>query len=124
MPRRSARSRRVAADDRGMVTAEFAVALPALVLVVTFALGAVDLMLDKVRCVDAARDAALTSARGGDGVAASRARAPGGATVVVTTDGRFVRAVVTMHASPLGLHLGTFEVTASSTALLEPGASP
>lgn len=122
--RRSARVRRVVVCDRGTVTAEFAVALPALVLVVTFALGAVDLMLDKVRCVDAARDAALTSARGGDGVAAGLARAPGGATVVVTTDGRSVRAVVTVRATPLDLRLGTFEVTASSTALLEPGVSP
>ncbi|HKD97004.1 MAG TPA: TadE family type IV pilus minor pilin [Micromonosporaceae bacterium] len=104
-----------------MATAEFAVALPALMLLVAFALGAVDLMLDKVRCVDAARDAALEAARGGDGVAAGRARAPAGATVTVTTAGSEVRAVVTMHATPLGLNLGTFDVSAVSVAAVEPG---
>jgi Flp pilus assembly protein TadG len=123
-PCRLVRALRAAASDRGTVTAEFAVALPALVLVLTFALGAIDLMLDKVRCVDAARDAALATSRGGDGVTAGRARAPEGATVAVTTDGQLVRAVVTIRASPLGLHLGTFDISASSTALLEPGASP
>jgi hypothetical protein len=107
-----------------MATAEFAVALPALVLMVAFALGAVDLMLDKVRCVDAARDGALVAARGGDGVAAARARAPAGATITVTTIGSEVRAVVSMRAAPLGLSIGTFEVSAASVAVVEPGGSP
>lgn len=110
--------------DRGMATAEFAVALPALVLVVTFALGAVNLMLDKVRCVDAARDGALVASRGGDGVAAARARAPAGATVTVVTNGSEVRVVVTMRAAPLGLSIGTFGVSATSVAVVEPGPPP
>ena len=62
--------------DGGAVTAEFAVALPALVLLLGFGLGAIDATLDKLRCVDAARDAALAQARGADGVTAGHARAP------------------------------------------------
>jgi len=47
-----------------MVTAEVAVALPALVLVLTLALGAVTAMTDQLRCVDAARTGARLLARG------------------------------------------------------------
>lgn len=72
--------------DAGMVTAEFAVALPALVLVLALALGALGLALDQVRCVDAARAGARAAARGDD-VVAVRAEAgrvaPQGSTVVV-----------------------------------------
>ena len=38
-----------------MVTAEFAVVLPAVVFVLALCLGAMGLALDQVRCVDAAR---------------------------------------------------------------------
>ena len=41
------------------MTAEFAVALPALILLLLFAVGTVDAVLLRLRCVDAARDAAL-----------------------------------------------------------------
>lgn len=49
-----------------MVTAEIAVALPALVLVLTLALGAVAVVTDHLRCVDAARVGARLLARGED----------------------------------------------------------
>lgn len=50
--------------DGGMVTAELAVALPALVLVLGVLLGALALAADQVRCVDAASAAARSLARG------------------------------------------------------------
>ena len=61
--------------DRGSATVELAVGLPALVLLLLFGLGAVDAVLARLQCVDAARDAALTSARGGDGTTVGRRRA-------------------------------------------------
>ncbi len=69
-----------------MVTAELAVAIPALVLVLGGCLGAVVVGVEQLRCVDAAGLAARAAARG-DPVTvvrelASRA-APAGATVAV-----------------------------------------
>ena len=47
-----------------MVTAEIAVAVPALIFVLTVALGAVTAVTDHLRCVDAARTGARLLARG------------------------------------------------------------
>lgn len=69
-----------------MVTAEIAVALPALVLALTLGLGAVAAVTDHLRCVDAARTGARLLARGED---ADRVRhevalqAPRGARIVL-----------------------------------------
>lgn len=66
--------------ERGMVSAEFAVALPALLLVLALALGVVRLSIDQVRCVDAARAAARLLARGepvGTATAEAHRLAPG-----------------------------------------------
>ncbi len=106
--------------DRGSVTAEFAVAMPALVLLLGFSLGAVDASLDKMRCVDAARDAALAAARGGDGEGAARADAPPGAVISVTINGDLVRATVMVRSRPLGSRLPGVDVTATAVAALEP----
>lgn len=61
------------AGERGSVTAEFAVALPAVVVVLACCLGAVQLASQQVRLSDAAADAARTLARG-DPVAVAAAR--------------------------------------------------
>jgi hypothetical protein len=90
--------------------------------VVMFLLGAVDAVLDKTRCMDAARDAALTAARGGDGVATGRARAPDGATVTVSRDGDTMIATVTMQVRPL--RVGSLTVSATAVAAVEPGPVP
>jgi hypothetical protein len=100
------------------------VALPALLLMVTFALGAVDAVLAKVQCVDAARDAALVAARGGDGRAVATNRAPRGASVRIVHGAESVEVTVTLRVSPLGAHLGSFQVTAASAATMEPGSVP
>ena len=74
--------------EHGTATAELAVALPSLVVVLAVALAAVDLGLDQVRCVDAARLGARLLARGEprpEVLAQVRAAAPAGARVSVTS---------------------------------------
>jgi Flp pilus assembly protein TadG len=50
--------------DRGAVTAEIAVALPSLVLVLGLGLGALEAAATQIACVDAARQGARSLARG------------------------------------------------------------
>ncbi len=72
--------------DRGFVTAEFAAALPAVVVVLVFAVAALGLVLDQIRCVDAARTAARAVARGDTTsvvVKAAEKAAPEGAKVTI-----------------------------------------
>ncbi len=57
-------SRRGLGDDRGSVVAEFAVALPAVVLVMVLGAGALSAGARHVRLQDAAADAARLVARG------------------------------------------------------------
>jgi Flp pilus assembly protein TadG len=106
--------------DRGSTTAELAVGLPALVLLLLFALGAVNAVLARMQCVDAARDAALAGARGGDATAAGQRRAPRGATVVVTLDSERAAATVRVTVHPLGPHLPGVTVTGNAVADVEP----
>jgi secretion/DNA translocation related TadE-like protein len=69
----------VAERDRGSATAETAVALPAVVVAVSVVLAVGQLVVAQVRCVDAARAAARSLARGeGEPVARSDAQAAGG----------------------------------------------
>lgn len=56
--------RRRAGGDRGSVTAEFAFLLPAVVVLLALALGAVRVVVAQVQCVDAARAGARAAARG------------------------------------------------------------
>lgn len=80
-----------------MVTAEIAVALPALVLVLTIALSAVSMVIDELRCVDAARAGARLLARGEDPghVRSDISRqAPPAAEAVLAVDGDRVRVEV------------------------------
>lgn len=84
-----------------MATAEFAVAMPAVLLEVALALSALAAGLDQIRCVDAARAAARLLARGEtDGAArrAGEALAPGGSELVVSADATLVRVRVTAPA--------------------------
>jgi Tfp pilus assembly protein PilX len=112
-------SRRIR-GDRGSATAELAIALPALILLLLFALGAVDAVLTRMRCVDAARDAALVQARGGDGAAAARRRAPDNAAVSIWSDGDLVHATVSVTVRPLGHHLPGLAVSGDAVAEVEP----
>jgi hypothetical protein len=77
-----------------MVTAEFAVVLPAIVLVLALSLGALGLAVDQIRCVDAARAGARAAARGdshGAVIGVASAAAPSGALVSMAASGAYVR---------------------------------
>ena len=111
-PGRHRRSNTV--PDVGSATAELAVCLPALVLLLATGLLALTAMRTQIECVDVAREAARTAARG-DPVAPGRP----GASVTVTPDGDEVRATVVVRFSPGG-GLPGFDITATSVAAVEP----
>ena len=110
-----------------MVTAETAVVLPVLLLVLAGAVAAITVVGAHLRCLDAAREGARAAARG-DGAAAVRAvaarAAPEGARTTVEVDGVRVRVTVTAAVPPLGPVPLSVEVSASAVAELEPGAVP
>ncbi len=85
-----------------MATAELALAIPAVVLVLVVSLAAIAAGVDQVRCVDAARAAARSLARGDAvGVAQGLARGAGppGASVSVGVSGELARATVSVPRS-------------------------
>lgn len=89
-----------------MVTAEVAVALPALMLVLLLGVGAVAAVTAQLRCADAAEVAARLLARGETSAvatAAARAVAPAGAHIDAVTDVRTVTVVVSAPARLPGL---------------------
>jgi hypothetical protein len=82
--------------DQGSITAEFAVVLPAVVLVLGFCLGAVQLVGQQLRMTDAAAGAARVLARGDDIALAGRLvrRSVGGASFSSERRGEFVCALL------------------------------
>ena len=107
-----------------MVTAETAVVLPVLLLVLAGAVAAVTLVGAHLRCVDAAGEGARAAARGEDAATVAeivRRGAPAGAVVHSVREGRDVRVVVTVQVAPLGPVPLRAEVTAEAVARLEPG---
>jgi hypothetical protein len=85
-------------DEDGYATAEAAVALPALLAVLSLAIGAVVTVGAQLRCVDAARAAAREVARGDTEAKARRDAgliAPRGAAVAVLHRGDVVDITVT-----------------------------
>ncbi|OKJ16914.1 TadE family type IV pilus minor pilin [Kitasatospora sp. CB01950] len=90
--RRAGRGR---SPDAGTVTAETAVALPALVLLAAMLIWGVVAAGAQIRCVDAARSGARAAARGdGDAAAVAAAAAPKGAKVAVVLDATTARVTV------------------------------
>jgi Flp pilus assembly protein TadG len=112
--------------EAGMVTAETAVVLPVLLLVLAAAVAAVTVVGAQLRCVDAAREGARAAARGED-LATVRAlvlrAAPDGVTVSVTQTGEDVRVGVSGRIAPLGPVPLDVDVSAAAVARLEPGVS-
>lgn len=109
-----------------MVTAETAVVLPVLLLVLAAAVAAVTVVGAQLRCVDAAREGARAASRG-DSVAtvtalAGRAAPDGAVTEVAVADGE-VRVTVTAPIAPLGPIPFRVSVTAEAVARLEPGVA-
>ena len=110
-----------------MVTAETAVVLPVLLLVLVAAVSALVVVGAHLRCVDAAREGARAAARGDDAAAVravTASAAPEGATTAIEVDGARVRVTVSVAVPPLGPVLITVQVSASAVAELEPGVAP
>ena len=109
-----------------MVTAELAVCLPVLVLLIAVGVSAVSLAGARVRLQDAAREAARAAARG-DGAAVQRVAdqvAPGAAVSLVRA-GEDVTATARLAVHPLVPWLPAITLQERAVAAVEPaGASP
>lgn len=115
----------VRTKEDGYATAEAAVALPALLVVLALAVGVVVSVGAQLRCVDAARVAARVAARGDSDTAAAQAArgvAPRGSHVTVVHRGAQVVVVVSADTRPFGsaLHLlPALHVSARAVAEVE-----
>ncbi|MFE9170891.1 TadE family type IV pilus minor pilin [Streptomyces kebangsaanensis] len=106
--------------DAGFVTAEAAMALPVLVLVVTALVWGLLVVLAQIQCVDAARAGARAAARQdpeGAVVQVARDVAPRGARVTVTRRGDHVHVIVV--ADPPGMGVLPFQLREEAVAEAE-----
>ncbi|GAA4166080.1 hypothetical protein GCM10022286_30140 [Gryllotalpicola daejeonensis] len=105
--------------ERGTVTAEFAVVLPSVMLVLALCLGAVNVIGQQVALGSLAASGARMLARGDDpgAVRAQVVSAAPGAALAQSTDGAFVCVALTRPArfGPVGL--GSFAPSARDCAL-------
>jgi hypothetical protein len=114
--------RRVAwRTDQGSVTAELALSIPVLVLLLLAGLTAVEAVSIRLTCVDAAREAARAAARGASGEQAGRSAAPEGAAVSVRAEGDDVHATVVARVPMLLRVLPAVTMTCDAVAAREPG---
>ena len=104
-------------DETGTVTAEFAVVLPVVVLVLGGALGAIGLGGEQLRLQGAALEAARLLGRGEAGALESVRRVQPGASLTVRRSGEAVCADVSAPAA-LGVVFG-IELGASACALAD-----
>lgn len=133
----SPRQRCSAGPDAGMVTAETAILLPALAVLLAGLLWVIAAVVGEVRCIDGAREAARLAARG-DPVSSAKAvggrLAPAGAVVTITRQDGQVVATVTARQAAFGgwaARLGRMPLKAVATATDEtqplgvaPGETP
>jgi Flp pilus assembly protein TadG len=114
--------------DRGSVTAETALALPVLVVVLAASVWVLAAVGAQLRCVDAAAGAARVAARGESPAvvsAAGRRLAPQDAVVRVEHRGEHVHVTVAARVQPFTVlgALPALQVDATAVALVEPGAA-
>ncbi len=103
--------------EKGAVAAEFAVALPAVLIVLALALGALGTAATTVRLQHAATEGARLLGRGDDAGASSALAAAGGTMTVTRGDG-LVCVSAAAAAPPLGLPL---PVSAARACALDGG---
>ena len=119
---------RVGRHERGSVTAELAIVLPGVVLVLVAVLLVCAAAVTQLRCADAARAAARSAALGessGEVAAVASELAGKGATVQVSTDGAWVVVRVSQPISTGPLGAVGWRASAEFSAWLEPeGAGP
>jgi Flp pilus assembly protein TadG len=118
-----------ARTDRGSVTAETALALPVLVVVLALALWVLAALGAQLRCVEAASGAARAAARGESDAAVTSLGtrlAPEGAAVRVEHLGEQVQVHVSAEVRPFRSIsvLPPLRVQAQSVAMVEPGPGP
>jgi hypothetical protein len=106
--------------DRGAFTAELAAGLPALMLLLLSGLTAVSAVTTYLQCVDAAREGALSAARGGPGPADATGIAPADAQVSLVEGEDTVVVTVRAAVPVLGGHLPAITVRAEAVAAREP----
>ena len=102
-------------SDRGAVTAEFAAVLPAVLLVLAFALGGLRLGVEQLRLQVATFDAARLAGRGDDGVTAAVVQVNPDARLQIRRDDALV-CVDTIAPARLGVLAG-LTLSASACAL-------
>lgn len=111
------------ASDRGSVTAELAVGLSGVVVLLVVVLVVVGAGLTRAQVLDGARAGARAAALGEpSSVVTDTARrvAGGAARVGVARDGEWVTVTVAAPVPVGGLRLGSFEARGSATARVEP----
>lgn len=108
-----------------MVTAELATALPVLVVLMATGAAAAGVLQSRVRCADAAREAARAVARGEPARAVELAGRAAGRPVSVVAGAGPDSTTVTVHMPVRPVPwLGTFTVSESAVVATEPGAAP
>lgn len=113
----------VPVGDAGSVTAELAVGLPVVVLLLVVVLAVVGAGLTRAQCLDGARAGARALALGespADAAATARRVAGDEARVRTTSDGEWVTVVVEASVPVGGLRLGPLEARGAATARVEP----
>ncbi|MEV6563074.1 TadE family type IV pilus minor pilin [Streptomyces kronopolitis] len=119
-PRPRARDAPSGARDAGFVTAETAVVLPVLVIVVAALIWGLMAACARIECVDAARAGARAAARSEPPsavISAARGAAPRGARVALAREGDLVR--VRVEAEVPGVARLTVRVGGEAVALAE-----
>jgi hypothetical protein len=110
--------------QRGFVTVELAAAMPAVTLLLLVGMFAISAVTAQVRCVDAAREAALAAARGEAGRDAGLRFAPPESDITVDIGDGTVHAVVASTVRPLGGLLPPLTVSGEAVAATEPQGRP
>ncbi|WP_169164354.1 TadE family type IV pilus minor pilin [Cellulomonas taurus] len=109
--------------DSGTVTAEFAVLLPAVTMLIAVLLVIASCAVTQMRCADAARAGARGAALGeADTVVAELAQRVGGTGIRVGVHraGEWVRVAVQQEVGPALPVVGAITVAAEATAWVEP----
>jgi hypothetical protein len=109
-------------SQRGMVTAELAVAISAAVIVMIMLCWGIFLLVLQLRLVDTAGAVARQAARGDRaGVARAEASAPRGAEIRVERGESVTRVTVRLPADPFGPMMPTVRLGAAAEVATEPG---
>ncbi len=107
-----------------MVTAETAMVLPVLVLLSLVGVAAIGVGQARLRCADAAREAARAIARGDPAAAPALARAAAGRSVTLSSSADGPDTAVTVRLQVRPAHwLGSITITETAVAATEPGTA-